>query len=274
MNGAAIEPANAASTRRQIPLRETCAQPHECPKPMRMRILAQIPIFKGLSDADLEGIDSRMVSLSWAEGDHLYSTGDPATYLYVLAAGRAKAFHPTVAGQETIVDILAPGDIFGGFSVAGSPQHDATVEALATVCALRLETAVFREILLEYPEVALRVLDDMSSSLNGARSDVSRQSAATVAERVASTLLRLSDKFGHSSVTGSGTLIQLPLSRVDLAGMTGSTPESVSRVMSQLRKDGIIDSGRRWTSILDRERLAVVGGRSEPDHAPKGVATP
>lgn len=80
-----------------------------------------------------------------------------------------------------------------------------------------------------------------------------------MAQRVATTLLRLVEKFGQDRA-GGATLIQLPLSRADLAGMTGSTPESVSRVMSQLRKDGIIESGRRWTSVLDHDRLAAVGG--------------
>ncbi|MEO8556770.1 MAG: helix-turn-helix domain-containing protein, partial [Actinomycetota bacterium] len=59
------------------------------------------------------------------------------------------------------------------------------------------------------------------------------------------------------------TLLQLPLSRADLAGMVGSTTESVSRVMSRLRTEGIIDSGRRWTAVLDRDRLAAT---AEMDH--------
>ncbi|MFZ2749458.1 MAG: Crp/Fnr family transcriptional regulator, partial [Propioniciclava sp.] len=106
----------------------------------------------------------------------------------------------------------------------------------------------------QHPEVALRVVDDVTALLAQARADVTAQSTATVAQRVATTLLRLAEKFGQDSSSGA-TLIQLPLSRTDLAGMTGSTPESVSRVMSQLRKDGIIDSGRRWTAILDGDRL-------------------
>ncbi|MCE7483373.1 Crp/Fnr family transcriptional regulator [Microbacterium profundi] len=254
----AVESGSVSSHRRQIPLRSTCAQPHHCPKPMRMRILAQIPLFAGLSEDELDGIDKRMVSLSWAEGDQLYTAGEPADHLYVLAAGQAKAFQPSPNGQDTIVDVLAPGDLFGGLSVLGRPSYAETAEALVTTCALRIDTSVFREVLLEHPQVALRVLDDVTALLVEARSDASQNAASTVAQRVGTTLLGLADKFGQHGASGSGTLIQLPLSRADLASMTGSTPESVSRVMSQLRKDGIIDSGRRWTSILDRERLAAM----------------
>lgn len=222
-----------------------------------MKVLAQVPLFTGLGPEDLASIDARLVSLSWGAGERLYWAGEPAEHLYVLAAGHAKALQPHPDGQEVVVDILAPGDLFGGLSSLGRPTLSETVEALTTVCALRIDTAAFREIVLEHPEVALHALDDVTSSLAQARTQVGEQSTSSVAQRVAATLLRLAEKFGQPRARDGGTLIQLPLSRVDLAGMTGSTPESVSRVMSRLRKDGIIDSGRRWTSVLDHDRLAA-----------------
>lgn len=249
-----VNSATGAPGRRRVPLRSTCAQPHHCPLPVRMKVLGQVPLFAGLSHEDLVGIDHRMVSLSWAEDDPLYTAGDVAEHLYVMAAGRAKVSRPTPNGQDVVVDLLAPGDLFGGMHTLGQPTYPETVRALTTTCALRIDTRAFRDVMTQHPEVALRVVDDVTALLAQARADVTAQSTATVAQRVATTLLRLAEKFGQDSSSGA-TLIQLPLSRTDLAGMTGSTPESVSRVMSQLRKDGIIDSGRRWTAILDGDRL-------------------
>lgn len=246
------------SSRRQTPLRSTCAHPHQCAKPMRMRILAQIPFFAGLSEDELESIDQRMVALSWAEGDRLYTAGEPSDYLYVIAAGHVKAIHTAGNGQETIVDIRGPGDLFGGFRIVGEPTYTETVQALVTTCALRMDSQAFRGLLLEHPELALRALDDVTALLGDARSTANKQATSTVAQRVAATLLQLADKFGQHGGSGDGTLIQLPLSRADLAAMTGSTPESVSRTMSRLRKDRIVDTGRRWTSILDRDKLAAI----------------
>ncbi|MPV35986.1 Crp/Fnr family transcriptional regulator [Georgenia subflava] len=256
----AAAPVNPAASpppgRRHVPLRSTCAQPHACPAPVRMRVLSQVPLFAGLSPDELVSIDKRMVSLSWGEDDPLYNSGEPAEHLYVLAAGRAKALRTAPTGQDVVVDLLAPGDLFGALHTMGQPTHTETVRAMSTTCALRIDTAAFRDILTEHPQVAWRALDDTAALLAQARSDVTQQSTTTVAQRVATTLLRLAEKFGQDR-TGGATLIQLPLSRTDLAGMTGSTPESVSRVMSQLRKDGIIDSGRRWTAIVDADRLAA-----------------
>lgn len=245
------------SQRRRTPLAPTCAQPHACPDPVRKRVLAKVPFFAGLSPAQLDGIDRHMVSLSWAEGDTLYGAGAPATHMYVLASGQAKALRPTASGYQVVVDMLAPGDLFGGLSTLGQPEYGETVVALSTTCALRIDADNFRGVLNEYPQVALRVLDKVAGQLAQARSTFTEQSTTTVAQRVAAALLRLADKFGQPR-RGGGTLIQIPLSRADLAGMVGTTTESVSRVMSTLRADGIIETGRRWTAILDRRQLEAI----------------
>lgn len=219
-----------------------------------MRVLEHVGLFSDLTPEQLTRVNEKMTALSWAEGDPLYQSGESADHLYVLVAGRAKAFRSTADGQDVVVDLIAPGDLFGGLQSLGQPQHTETVQALTTVCALRIGTEEFRKILTEQPQVALRVLDSISAQLALARSSVTQQSTATVAQRVAAALLRLAEKFGETRA--QGTLIQIPLSRADLAGMTGSTTESVSRTMSRLRKDGVIDSGRRWTAILEPDRLA------------------
>ncbi|MEB2528349.1 Crp/Fnr family transcriptional regulator [Kocuria rosea] len=222
-----------------------------------MRVLSRTPLFAGLAEEQLTDVDRRMTSLSWAEGDPVYTQGASAEHLYVMAAGRAKAYRTAPNGQEVVVELLGPGDLFGGLRTLGRPAYDETVEAMTTVCALRIGDDAFRRILAEHPAVGLRVLDDTAVLLAQARADVTRQSTATVAERLAAVLLRLSEKFGEPSREG-GNLIELPLSRADLAGMTGSTPESVSRVMSRWRQDGILDTGRRWTAVRDPRRLAEI----------------
>lgn len=250
--------AQAAGPRRRIPLRPTCAQPHSCPRPLRMTVLGQVPVLEGLTEADLDSIDRRAVSLSWAAGDPVFVPDAAADHVYVLAAGRVKLTQPQAGGQDVVVDILVPGDLFGGLGIVGGPAYTESAVALTTTCALRVSTAVFRDILAEHPAVALRVLDDLARQLAAARARVGSESTATVEQRVAAVLLRLADRLGQDRAGDGGTLIQVPLSRADLAGMAGSTPESVSRVMSRLKRDGVIDSGRRWTAVLDRERLATL----------------
>ncbi|NMR21165.1 Crp/Fnr family transcriptional regulator [Cellulomonas fimi] len=222
-----------------------------------MDVLRHVPYFAGLSDRELTEIDSHLTALSWAQGDPLYRAGEPAEHLFVLASGRVKLSQPSVAGTPVVTDVLVPGRLFGAMSLLGDSVHGESAQALVTTCALRIDQPSFRAVLAGHPEVTLRVLDDVAGRLARARSRVGRQTTDTVAQRVAAVLLDLVDELGQERASG-GTLLQLPLSRADLAGMAGSTPESVSRVMSALRKEGVVDSGRRWTAVLDVPRLREV----------------
>lgn len=239
--------------RRHIPLREVTL-PHKCPRPVRMYVLGRSPYFAGLSEDELGRIDERMQATSWREGDVLYRAGDAAEHLYIVAEGRVKLSQVTINGVETVADILAPGELFGAMGAVGEPVHLQSAGAMVGSCALRIDQESFRAVLGEHPTVALRVLDDVAARLARAHSDIGGQSSDTVAQRVATALLRLADKLGEDR-GADGFLIEVPLARTDIAGLARSTPESVSRVMSRWRREGVIDSGRRWTAILDRARL-------------------
>ncbi|TFB60561.1 Crp/Fnr family transcriptional regulator [Cryobacterium sp. Sr3] len=224
---------------------------------MRNTILGQIPIFQDLSAGELADLAERMLSLAWGPGDTLFTAGEPSEHVFVLAAGQAKVFRSTSTGQFTSLDFLGPGAVLGSLTALDAGRYPETAVALVTTCALRLESGAFRQMLLAHPPVALRVLDVVVDRLHRARSREAEQASVTVTTRVAATLLRLADTFGVPGDGAGTTLIQLPLTRADLAAMTGTSAESVSRAMSGLRRDGLIDSGRRWTAVLDRSGLVA-----------------
>lgn len=238
--------------RRQIPVRTVYAPTHACSPAVRMRVLSRTPLFGDLGVDDLRAIDARMTSVHAGPGELMHAQGEPSREFCVLAAGRMKAFRTSADGQETIVDLLGSGDAFGAADMVAGAEHADTVEALTSVCVLRIDATGFHRLLQEFPAVALRLIDDLSTQLKASRETVSQRST-TVTQRVASTLLRLAERFGERG--DGGTLIEVPLSRRDLAGMTGSTPESVSRAMSRMRAAGLVESGRRWTRIIDPDGL-------------------
>ena len=245
--------------RRSIPLRDVTL-PHECPQPLRMRVLGRAPYFADLETHALERVDKRMRTRVFSAESHIYQAGDKANALYVVAEGRVKLSHLSAGGTETLTDILGPGELFGAMSSLGEPLHLNSAQALVDSCILRIGQTEFRQILEENPKVALRVLDDLARRLRQAHSDVGSQTTHSVKQRVAIAVLRLADKLGQRD--DQGVLLNVPLSRADLAGLARSTPESVSRIMSQWKKDGVIDSGRRWTRILNPDFLEKVAQES------------
>lgn len=242
---------------RSVPLRSTCGHPHPCPPAMQLHILEQIDLFHGVSPDDLASIGARMESLAWSAGEALFTAGEPAEHVYLIAAGQAKAFRTTATGQRTSLDFFGPGDVLGGLTGAEGLGHTETAIALVTTCALQIDAGVFRDVMLAHPSVALGMLDVVSGRLARARAAEQDQAAVTVTERVATGLLHLAHTFGVPGDAPGTTLIQLPLTRADLAAMAGTSAESVSRVMSRLRRAGLIDTGRRWTVVLDTHGLSA-----------------
>lgn len=238
--------------RRTIPLREVVL-PHECPEPVRRRVLGRAPYFQGLDTSELSEISTRMNTRVYAPNEHIYNAGDEANELFVIAEGRVKLSQVSADGTATLTDILVPGDLFGAMGALGQPTHLQSATALVPCCILRIGQHDFRQILEQHPKVALKVLDDVAGRLRRAQQDIGDQSTNTVKQRVATTLLRLAHKLGEQ--TAEGILLNVPLSRADLAGLARSTPESVSRVMSQFKKQNVVDSGRRWTILLNPEAL-------------------
>lgn len=240
------------SERRHVPLRASCGQPHACPAPVRRRVLAATALFGDVGEAGIADIGERMTASSWAAGEYLYVEGDPADELFVVAAGRAKMVRTDADGVEVVLDVLGPGDLFGGLASLGVGEHAESVVAMRTTCVLRIGSEGFRGLLADYPAVAVRAFDEVASQLGVTRAAFAA-TTGTVARRVAGALIRLAAKFGEPAP--EGLLIQVPLTRSDLAGMTGSTTESVSRAMSAMRRDGIIATGRKWTAVTDMGAL-------------------
>jgi CRP-like cAMP-binding protein len=242
--------------RRSTPLARSCEVPHSCPRPLRLDVLTHAPYFSGLGSGEIARIDARMMVKGYDEGEVVYRAGAPATHLFILATGRVKVLRPSLDGSDVLVDVIMPGDMFGSVAALGDSTYPDTAEALTVSCALRISAADFKQVLTEHPRVALAVLEDVAGRLEQAHRTVRTLSGGTVEQRVASTLLALADRLGERRA--EGLLLQLPLTRADLAAMTGTSTESVSRTLSRFRERGLVDTGRRWTALLDRDALARI----------------
>jgi CRP-like cAMP-binding protein len=240
-------------TRRKTPLKIETTEAHMCSVDLRLRILHSVPFFAGLQHDDLEQINRLFREQGYSTAETICFAGDPAEHLFVVADGRVKLMHHSLSGKNVLLDMLTPGEFFGSLSTLGDDIYPDTAEAQTQTCVLVINADDFRRILEKYPKVALKVVDIMAVRLRTAHERVQQLSALSAEGRIANLLLTLSKKFGKSSEVG--LLIQSPLTRDDLAAMTGTTTETASRVMSQLQKDGLIRTGRKWVAILDQPAL-------------------
>ncbi len=227
-----------------------------CSTELRLEILSRVPFFADLSAGDVAEINRLFRENGHTPGETIFHAGDPATRLYVVADGKVKLMRHTLGGQGVLLDILTLGEFFGSLATLGDAEYADTAQAQTACCVLGIAAQDFQTVLHRYPPVALKVLETVSARLKSAHETIRQLSALPVESRIASALLTLAHKVGEPQ--GKAVLIQMPLSRQDLAAMTGATHETVSRVMSQLKKDGVIRTGRQWVAIADSERLSEI----------------
>jgi CRP/FNR family transcriptional regulator, nitrogen oxide reductase regulator len=242
--------------RRKTPIETTDIEPEICTIHLRLKILGQPPFFKGLPDEAISEINTLFRAEGFATGEFIYFAGDPTVKLYVVAEGKVKLLRHAPTGQEIILDLLLPGEFFGSLPILGEITHTDTAQAHTAGCVLIITGDDFQKILQQYPSVSLTLLEIVSARLLEAREVIHQLSASPVESRLATTLLKLANKLGKEQ--NNALLIQLPLSRQDLADMTGATVETISRIMSQFRKQKLIASGRRWVAITDCDRLKEI----------------
>lgn len=242
--------------RRQTPLAAHDIDPQTCSIDLRLDILRRTPFFAALSLEELAQVNQVFHEHGYEPGETVYAAGTPAEWLCVVATGKVKIVRPTPQGQNVLLDIVTPGEFFGSLSVLGDRQYGDSAEAQTMCCVLSVAAPDFQAILQRYPPVTLAVLDLVAARLAEAHELVEQNSSQSVERRIAAVLLKLGEKLGEQRE--GDLLIQMPLSRQDLAEMAGTTIETASRVMSRFRKDGLVRSGRRWVALVDRERLAAI----------------
>jgi CRP-like cAMP-binding protein len=227
-----------------------------CDPDLRSYILGRLPFFKGLAVSDIAEINKQFIDRGYQSGEIIFFEGDPATRLYVVADGNVKLMHHTPDGKAVMLDILTVGDFFGRLTYAQGDVYFETAHAHTPVCCLSIDGDQFRQILKRHPPVALKVMDIMAKRLREANKMVQLLSVSSVEQRLAHVLVKLADKFGQQDDVG--LLIQMPLSRADLAEMTGTTTETASRVMSHLGNEGLVQTGRQWVAITEKTKLAAL----------------
>ncbi|MGB7423215.1 MAG: Crp/Fnr family transcriptional regulator [Comamonas sp.] len=233
--------------------------PAHCSSQQRHDILSQARYFSGLSADVLEQVSRRFRELHYPADAVICHEGDAAERLYFVAHGKVKLLRHSAAGDDVLLDLLPQGALFGGLAPLGTRYCSETAVAQTDACVLAISGADFQQMLEQHPQVTLAVLASVARSLDDAREAIRQITTSDVRTRVATALLKLAERLGEDGADGvDGVLIRSPLSRQDLAAMIGATPETVSRVMADLKREGLLDSGRQWVRIVDPRGLRAI----------------
>ncbi|HLV01555.1 MAG TPA: Crp/Fnr family transcriptional regulator [Acidobacteriota bacterium] len=228
-----------------------------------VQLLSGVQLFKGLSETALEDVAAAAQTLDREEGASFFVQGDAATRLFVIADGRVKVSQVTAEGHQIVVRYAGGGEMFGCVPLYGGEEYPATASAIVPSRALYWSRSVMDRLMERHPRIAINALELLGEELALVRSRYQELATERVERRVARALLRLVGKAGRK--VEKGVMIRFPLSRQDLAELTGTTLHTVSRILSSWEQRGLIESGRRRIVILNPHGLVSVAEDLEFD---------
>lgn len=215
--------------------------------------LKKVPIFSGLSDADLKLISDLMQVKSFPKGSILFFEGDPGEALHVIRKGRVKISKSSADGREQILHILKDGDVFAEVVLFDQGPYPATAEAVEDTTVSLLYNSDMERLLYSHPVLAVKLLRLMSKRLRQSQILIRDLALHDAYGRMASLLLRFAFREGQK--TSEGIVLDLALTRQDMANMIGTSRETVARILSRFQKDGLLKLDRQKIIILDEKKL-------------------
>lgn len=219
----------------------------------RKQFLHQTPIFSDLSDAELEDIVPHVVKRGLRKDTVVFHEGDPAAAFYIMKAGRVKMYKVSRDGREQVLAILGDGQIFGDVPTFDGGPYPASAATMVDSEIFLIRREDFQELVRRHPEIALKIIRVLGSRLRQALELVRDLSFKQVPHRLAGLLLKLGQEYGQE--TDAGLVINLPLSRQDLADIAGTSRETVTRELKKMEREGLLGIDRRQITVRDKERL-------------------
>jgi CRP/FNR family transcriptional regulator len=219
----------------------------------QVRQVASISLFAGLDKAQHEALASIAAAKSYAKGQTIFFDGSEAVGFHGVLEGRARVFKLSAEGKEQILEVFGPGDTFGEAAAFAMRLYPAHADALEECKTLFFPRQAFRDLVGKHPTLALNMLADLSRRLHRFTNLVEELSLKEVPGRLAAHLLYLSERQGDSDD------LTLELPKVQLASLLGTIPETLSRILARMTREGFIESaGQRQIRILDRASLEEI----------------
>lgn len=218
-------------------------------------------IFDGLGDEDRRLWMDEGAMRSLKRGDALATQGDEAHTFYLIERGLLKLVQLTPEGHELIVRFVGPGEPFGGVVALDGATYPVTALAVEPTALRGWPKQTLARLLERFPQVRTNIMREMTAHMTDALTRVRELTTERVGQRLAHTLLRLMRQCGKA--TPQGVLITHPLTRQELAELTGTTLYTVSRTLSQWQADGVLHSTNRRLLVKQPQRLEAIA-EAEP----------
>ncbi|HTT25164.1 MAG TPA: Crp/Fnr family transcriptional regulator [Candidatus Sulfotelmatobacter sp.] len=216
-------------------------------------VLRKTQLFARLTESEMRPLCARVSKRHFDRGETLFSEGDQCHGLFVVATGRIRIFKLSPSGREQVLAVEGPGSSFAELPVFDGGVYPASASALEDAEVLFISRKDFQNYCREHPEVALKVLAVVGARLRRLVGIIEDLSFTTVRQRLISLLLRLAQ--GSGTATKRGVRVELTTTHQDLAAELGTVRELVSRNLSRLQAEGLLEVDGRTIIVKDLSGL-------------------
>jgi len=225
-----------------------------------LAIMSETPLFSGLSNEQLEEIRQIAVAKAYDRGQPIFWDGDKGTGFYIVISGKVKVYKMSPEGKEQILHFYGPGQPFGEVPVFAGDVFPASAQAMLKSRLLFFPRQGFINLISANPSLALNMLAVLSMRLRQFTVQVENLSLKEVPGRLASYLLYMSREQKNTAI------LNLPVSKGQLASLLGTIPETLSRIFNRMSTQGLIEVRGSEIHLLqmeDLEELAISGRLGE-----------
>lgn len=215
--------------------------------------LKKIELFKNLSDDELRELEPYLITTTYKKKDDIFTEGDAPEWFYIVSSGKVKVTKISHDGKEIILEIISPHDIFGGVAVLRNIPYPANAVAMEDTETLKISRKNLMRLVDRFPNLMFCIAIQLGDRMKSSYDSLKNIALERVEARIAALLLKLGNKVGVE--TKEGLMIDMRLTKQDVADMVGTTVETSIRTFSKFKKDKLVmDSGGKII-IRDREGL-------------------
>ncbi|WP_167577409.1 Crp/Fnr family transcriptional regulator [Ammoniphilus sp. YIM 78166] len=211
--------------------------------PLRM-MLGKIPMFQHCTEDEIEQIAALLILKEARKKEIVFNEGDPCEVIYFIHQGRVKIYKTSEDGREQIVNLLGKGDMFPHVGWYGGSAYPATAEILEEGELYFMYVQQFTHLLEHQPKLTLKLLQELDTKIRGLQSRLSHVLSKDMTEKIVSVLQSLANEEGK---------LDMELTHQDIANMVGTTRETASRILNQLKKEGKVQIDHKFIKVKLRE---------------------
>ncbi len=215
--------------------------------------LTYVPIFSELNAETLQKIEKVGTKKLFQKNDVVLMEDEVGTALFIIVSGKVKVSRTSTDGREVILTILSESDFFGEMAILDGQTRSATVIAIEDSELFIIQRSDFLELLKEFPEVSISLLQELTKRLRATDVKIKALSLKDAEGKVATVILQLADDVGKIK-HGKVEIEKLPLQQ-DLANMAGTSRETISRTLHSFAKKGLVELDGNKLRITEYEKF-------------------